>query len=414
MTNVSADARSEMVAQIVSELRGQILIPGRPSVVTIVRSAFYHDVVELRGRAQNYNWLGINIVDWGEHHKRFLPPKILAQLGHFRFTGPEYEPYWEAAKDFSKELLSHLSRELGVVAVLAANFDYAVDEGLRRACRELPIPFVVLNREIPILKSEREFYHSYYRNFPARPIVDGTAVGSELTKQELIDANVLPADHIRVTGFPRLDPWINYLRNEPASEELTSIVLLSYTDPDYRAGNNYWEMIHLFAAASQRHANQSTRFIVKCKDSGDQMDSEKLARGAPIDKLEFTHRSTFKEIAQARVVIGYNSLAFAEALLSRASLLTPQWGPCHTSESDQLFWRENPAHRAQITFLEGPEHLAARIDAAVAGERAVVDIDARIKLLQEIIHFDPRRPASLAVEAFVDHYVMQRRQGFVD
>ena len=414
MSDADADWRTQLAPRIVSELRGHILLPGRPSVLTIIRSAFFHDIEELRARAPNYNWLGMQILDWGDYHKRFLPSEILGQLGQFRFTGPEHEPHWQAAKDFSMDLLSHLSRELGVVAVLAANFDYAVDEGLRRACRELPIPFVVLNREIPILKSEREFYHSYYRNYPGRPVVDGTAVGSELTKQELIDAEVLPGEHIRVTGFPRLDPWISYLKTPPASEELNSIVLLSYTDPAYLAGNNYHEMLHLFAAASQRHADRGVRFIVKCKDPGDQQIGERLLRGAQTGKLEFSYQSTFSQVSRARLVIGYNSLAFAEALLSQASLLTPQWGPCHTSESDQLFWRENPVHGAQITFLESPEHLAACIDAAVAGERAVVDVDARIKLLQEIIHFDPRRPASLAVEAFVDHYVMQRRQCFVD
>lgn len=404
---LSADVRQTLLEQIRTIIANQVNLPDRPVVFNILRPGFQHDIVELRRRAKHFNWCGVPIEEWASVHRLMMPAKLNNQLSAFIFADSEHEPFWRAAEDFAMELLTTINEHFTLAAVMSANFDYGVDEGLRRACRKLPFPFVALNRELAVLKCHFDSNQSYYRDYRWRPAIDGVAVGSELARRELVDFGVLRDEQVQITGFPRLDPWIDRLQS-PSSGEFRSIVLLSYAHPDYLSGENFAETLNLFADVSTSHGAQDFNFIVKCKDVQDSQAIAELLKGR-VHRLNLTYHSTYQALGNARCAIGLNSLSLVEALLSRAKILVPQWGGARGPEDQQAFWRENPEHRRHITFVESANHFTALLRQVMMDNHADIDVDGRVKLVQGFVEFRTDGTAAAAVENFVQHFVDRRR-----
>lgn len=394
--------------QLATFLKAQVKYRGRPSVVCMIRDGFDHDVTELRARTKRYNWLRLPAVTWHNFVVALgMPPILMRQFGSFDYRAPEFDADWEKAENFCVGLLQLLQREVGVAAFMAANFDYGLDEGVRRACAKLPIPFLTLNREIPLFQFQSNFTNDHYRGYVGRPLVDAVAVGGKLARDELVDWKILDSNQVHITGFPRLDSRVDFLHAPPPAERNT-ILLFTYRDPDYLAGNNFNEALAGFAAAAERHPH--INFVVKCKHKNDGNDVRDLLRSTPSHRLQVSHEPATKFLGAARAVMGFNSLSIVESLVSNAEVLVPQWGDTRTSQENQIYWREDPLHRRNITFLDSREDLDNALDRIARGETSEpFDMSERIALVQNFVHFDPERRASEAVEDFVDHYVKRRR-----
>jgi hypothetical protein len=289
-----------------------------------------------------------------------------------------------------------------LAAIISAAFDYGFEEGLRRACAKSGIPFLVLYREVGILPRHWESNKNYYKTYTLRPDVKGIAVGGRSASEELIENRVFPSEKVFITGFPRLDPWVDRLQNPVADAARDGIVFLSYADQGYLGGESFREMLLIFASCAERHLASGVRFIVKCKHIADREDVRKLLPPGAERFLDLSIEPVSLVAPRARVVIGYNSLALLESLLAPVRILVPQWGDARRPRDDQTFWREDPEHRKHICFLFDREHFEAEIEAAVDG---TVDLDfdmpARIGLLQQYLDFSPGEYATVRLEQFV-------------
>jgi hypothetical protein len=391
-----------------SSLKPMIRHPELPTVLCMDRPGFDHDITELKRRGKRYNWIPFPALVWHRLVQLAGVPKThLRQLGEWDHRAPEFEQGWKIAEALSIEILERLHSDIRLAAVMAANFDYGIDEGLRRACTHLPVAFVTLNREVPLFQHQSNFNHAHYRGYIGRPIVDGVAVGAASAYNELVDWNILRADQVHITGFPRLDTRIDFLRH-PDTTERDSILLLTYRDPDYLAGRNCNEAIDFFAAAAARHP--SITFVVKCKDENDAQSVQELLKGRN-HRLVLSSRSAADHLPSARAVIGFNSLALVESLVSAAEVLVPQWGEARTSRENQIFDRGDTFHRGHVTFLESREQFDRTIDRICEDGSRPVDLDGRVRLLQQILHFDPTRTATESVEEFVSHCIGLHQSG---
>jgi hypothetical protein len=398
------------IADIVAFLKDQVRHPELPSVFCMIRDGFEHDVTELRQRSRRYNWLRLPAVSWHNVQVALGSPAVLSgQFYNFDFRAPEFDAYWQKTETFCITLLKILQREVKLAAIMAANFDYGIDEGLRRACTKLPIPFLTLNRELAILKRHFDSNNSYYRNYKYPPIIDATAVGSEMAHFELVEWGVLRPDQVHRTGLPRQDP-LRELLNDPSPPALNTIVLFNYLHPDYLGGHTFDESLETFVAAADRHPHIT--FVVKCKHRNDSEAVKAMLQATPAHRLTISTDSSASVLRVARAAVGLNSMAMVEALLSNAELLVPQWGEARGPEEDQAFWRENEFHRKHVTFLDSRAHLDQAIDRIATGNwKSPADMGGRIALLQQFLHYDPDRSASEAVEDFVDLYVKRRQAG---
>ena len=398
------------------ELKARVKDPSRPTVLCLHRDQFASDLRELcrTGERFSYSILEVSVLNYMQSG---LIPQHLPRQESF-YTIPEYDEQRAAVTEVGMRLLITLGQHLNLVGIMAANWDYWTDLGLRYAAKRLSIPFLILNRENYILSREIDEAPDFFRKeYLFRPDVDGVAVGGNLTRDVFVTSHVVDPSLIHTTGLPRYDPWIDVLKQPLDWSARNEITLITYTDASYGGGDQFPQMLAQFVALAARHRDTPVRFVVKVKHLFDLDEINKLLAAFPDHGVVLSSEPIVQALQRSRAVIGYNSMALVEALLSGANVYVPQWGATKIGQKDQFFWREDPEHRRHVTFLESPEHFAQLMDAEVAGTAPRHD-DRREKvaLFQQFLAFDPDVSATTKVEDFIarsiaDYWTRTIQQG---
>lgn len=372
--------------------------PALPSVLCLSRPQFSSDLYALRksGFSSRYGWLELQSRYLTEVQSEWVLPQLQVQ----RYDqGPQGEEGWTRCAEFGEALLKKLRTRTDLVAVMSANFDYWIDEGLRRACKALGIPFLILLREVCLCRSIAD---SHYRTYTFRPDVDGVAVAGETTKDMLLKWRLAQENKIFVTGLPRFDWW---LRKEIQPWPRECIVLFTFAGSDYLAEETFYETLEQFVYASIRHKDRNIDFVVKCKHDPDRAGMEMvLASRFPDHNITLVVQTVFPGLlGMARGIIGFNSLAMVESCLSQAPLYNPYWGDATTP--DQVFTPADHEAAKHITFLRSPAALAATLDRlAAARPEPAHDPEQRLAIVQRYIDFAEDRPATPRIDDFVDAF----------
>jgi hypothetical protein len=375
--------------------------PSLPSVLCINRVQFASDLHAIAGAGykSRYNWLEIAAHDMTALQREWVPEHLQTQRYE---QAQESEDVWARSAAFAEELLRRLRDEVRLVAVMSANFDYWVDEGLRRACRTLGIPFLVMMREVCL---ERKFFDDFYSKYSFQPDVAGVAVAGELTKDVFVKWGVLPADIVVTTGLPRFDWWLN--PPPPPERPRDSIILFTFADPEYFGEETFYDVFCEFVAASNRHKGGDVDFILKCKHPDDLADMENLQQAVfPKHNILYSLETRPPRLlTNARGVIGYNSLVLVETLLSQVPIYDPCWGDA--AQANQLFFPDDPLASGQVSFLRSPAELAAALDkmATTKPDSSFCDRDRRLALVQRYVDFRWDKSSAERVDAFVDRFV---------
>lgn len=399
---------SKAAADLLDLIRAKNRHPERDaSVLCISRAQFIVDIHALNKYSAKYNWLRVSMADLDRVQRPWLIPGAMDQDTHWTHGDERYRPGWNKCQALAERILLALVQD-GLVAVMSANFDYGQDHGFRLACAKLGIPFLVLLREHYQWPSEIEIGRAYYRPGSYRPLVQGVAVAGRSTK-DLLDAwDGLDPENIRITGFPRLDTWLDLRRNPPAGPR-DRIVLLGYT-LQYLEVNSFDEALAEFEAAAERHRGKPLEFVIKCKDEASWAYVQaRLKPDTPVKGVVLVALHTVLD--RARCVIGYNTMGLFEGLLSDAFVIVPQWGGAAGDPDTQLFSRDDPTLTGHVNFAMSREDFVCMLDRAADGTLPPQDQAGRLAIVQHHILYDPDEPAAVRVERFVDHYVNAAFEG---
>jgi hypothetical protein len=239
----------------------------------------------------------------------------------------------------------------------------------------------------------------------------GLAVFSEATKGAFAPGFDDPGD-IWVTGAPRYDRWLD-LRSLPESER-NHLSLITFNDPGYMATQAFVEVTEVFdrVARAERSANRT--WMVKCKKRGDRDEILERLGTTGDSPLTFEYDVPLFELyPRSRVVVGYNSLALVEAMLTDAPVVVPCWGETRAPRKDLLLDYDDVLTQSVVTFARSPEELASLLTRTARGEALRTGTpEQRRALFDAHLHMPaPGTTASGAVERFVRHYIERSRSG---
>ena len=383
-------------------------VPGKTTVLCLERSQFIKDIEELRSRT-SLNWVTLSAVQLRAQQERWVPEADRLQ-GSFStwLKEPRAAHLRPILECFGVALLQEAQRTMQIDAVVAANIVYWQDEAMKVACRSLGIPFLVLCRENYTIPWTVPWHHDFLAQTRFRFEGAGMAVFSEATKRA-VAPSFDSSDDIWVTGAPRYDRWLD-LPARPDGEK-KHISLITFNDPGYMAVNTFLETAAVFDRMARADTQHALTWLVKCKKRSDK--AEVLASlGAKADvHLKFEYDTPLFELyPRSRIVIGYNSLAMVEAMLTDAPVVVPCWGEARAERKNLLLDYNDPLTQRVITFAQSPEDLANLIDRAARGEKLLVGSpEDRRALFEAHVHLPGAdggpATASAATEAFVRHYV---------
>lgn len=411
--NAITPQRFKSAARIGYELANKIDWPDfqadRPTILCIRRSQFVKDVEELR-RLNTFNWAGLSTVQVKRCQLPWVP---VADRKQTFFSGilqqddkREMRAQLEA---FAISLLQAPSAQgRPISAVLSANIDYWQDEALKLACQRLGIPFLVLCRENYTIASATKLRRDRILAAKFRFTGAGVAVFSEASRQTLLDA-VDNADDIWVTGAPRYDVF-----NRPVvgDVERDHLALIAFNEPGYQAAETFLEVARIFNQAARASPNGSVSWLIKCKKKNDMTNL--AAKLGPADSAAVTlvHDMPLPQLYQrSHAIVGYNSLAVAEAMLTMTPVILPYWGETRVAREHLLIDPEDPLTRSVANVATSPEAFRALLARAASGEPLPVGTEAaRRELFARHLYFTSSGSAA-EVDRFVRYYLDRSRGG---
>ncbi|CAN5368995.1 hypothetical protein BH23GEM2_BH23GEM2_21300 [soil metagenome] len=377
---------------------------GRPTVVCLMRDLFSKDVEQLRLRG-SYNYVCV-LGGLTRLQMPFFPPAMRIQTTYQTYTGPDRTNAIALAMAFAAEVLRLIGRKQPVTAVMSANVDYWQDLGFKLVCREQGVPFLALSREHPVVAHALGTAIEWYGDTGFAFEGNGVAVAARASVDMLVTGNALDEEDVVITGLPRLDAWRDVDTTIPMEHRRT-VTLLSFTK-GYYADDTFVDVLASFAEAARGLAATPFRFVVKCKSYEDYLAvTEMLPRNKPSNVEVVYNEPLFSVLPQSRLVIGFNSLAMAEAALSRAPLCVPFYDQCRRDRSEVMFHPGEPSHQQAITFPASPEELAQCITQHCSGSPRLLDADAAEAIASEFFYWPPDSTITEAVERFIRQYARQ-------
>ncbi len=365
-----------------------------PGVLCLDRQNFTRDIGELRARTR-LNWHALRHKLLGIVQMPWTPERAQRQMYYWGEGGEDIARARDRAAGIFERFLAGAKQRFGVDAVLSANCDYWQDEAMRMAGRNLGIPFLVLSREHYITSAKMAERVRRYRESGFRFTGTAVAVFGPATRATMLDAGVCDPGRVVLTGAPRLDAW----RGNPAASG-EGVLLFSFCRVQYGAPECAGETLEVLNALGR----EGMRVTVKCKNEedrglvlarlGGKADGARLTLGHPVESL----------IQGARVVVGYNSLAILEALLSGAEVVVPSWGDAALRPAERMLDPDNPACRGVVHFAESPDALAQMVRKLAGRVAGPAGRERRMELFRQYCHYPADTTCSEEVEAFVRRF----------
>jgi hypothetical protein len=389
------------------------LVPGRINVLCLERSQFIKDIEELR-RLTDISFVTLNAVRLKRRQEVWVPEGLRQQAFFSSFLKEDRCRQIRATlTEFGSAILTEARRHGPIDAVASANIDYWQDETMKLGCNALGIPFLVLCRENHTIPWTSPWKHEHIAKSKFRFEGAGTAVFSQATKDAYAPA-FGNTDDLWITGAPRYDRWLD-LKPLPDSAK-DHVSLVTFNDPGYAAVNVFTEVARVFEQVARAESSRGLTWLVKCKKKGDR--DETLERLGQVDapNLRFEYETPLFELfPRSRAVVGYNSLALLEAMLTDAPVVIPCWGETRPPRQDVLLDYNDPLTRRVASFAATPEELRDLLIRAARGEKLKTGTaEERRALFAANIHVPEKGTASRKVQDFIAHYVARARRREAD
>jgi hypothetical protein len=376
--------------------------PGRPTVLCLKRATFIKDVREARSRTE-LNLVTARATRIKTIQENWVPPEWRIQSYFTDLLNREMADFRPYLQRFGEAFVQAAMAAHPVDAVMAGNTDYWQDEAVRLGCKALNIPFLVLCRENYTIAQDRSNVLNHYTKARFHYSGAGVAVYSEISKATMDRIGAYPKDAIWVTGAPRFDHW-HQIQSLPESER-NCITLVSYAHKIYDAMQNFRETAEIFSEYASREP--SLRFVVKLKKKNEDEDAFALYPQLREARVELTADWSLLDLyPKSRAVIGCNTLAVVEALLSDAAVVVPAWADALANPNTCLYHWSVPEHAKCIYFPRSALEFRGLMERAIAGTLPPLGTpEERLACFNDHIAFSRDRSASQKLEAFVRHFV---------
>ncbi len=382
--------------------------PGRPTVLCLSRSHFFRDIAQLR-RLTNINWIEIRSKYISIMQSDLVDMKKLpiekAQTFYCASQHPDVVAARKLTDAWGAKMLARLRSAIRFDAVMTANTDYALEDGIKNACVHAGVPFLVLSKEHYVSGWLKDLRVGDYTRAGFKFNGDGVALFGDYTIPTLTETGACPREKIVVTGPPRLDVW----RDVKLAEHGRNYITLISFSKGYVVESSFTETLHAFARASAANTNPEVEFIVKCKNGDDKKQVVRALQDTPQHRLKIVIGTPLHEIlAQSRLVMGLNSLALLEALLSGAKLCLPHWGDARRDSHDLVLDPADPSVAACATFVPSPQEFERLLLDYSLKADPLPDPQPRWDILRRFFHLPKETSCSAEVERWVLSHLSQR------
>ena len=379
---------------------------GWPTVLCFDRALFTKDITELKRRTE-INWPTIHTKLVKAPQERWVPHRLQRQTFFANDLNTTAIHLREPLREFATAFLTEANRRSRIDAVMAANTDYWQDESMRLAARDLGIPFLVLSRESYGIGRGRRYVTSVYDRAKFRFVGTGCAVASATCESFMSALPAMQGVTVRATGWPRYDLWSDYADRSEA--ERRTVTLMAYGDPiqvQYAAGN-FADVLKVFVASARAQLNeppeQRLRYVIKLKKANEDGYIRDLVPDIDRVGIEIVSQTPLPElISESRAVIGYNTLAVLEALLSNCAVIVPFWGDAERNVSDSLLHPDVADDERVCYFPRSAAAFKDLSDQIVAGTlKPKANRDDRLARFSRHSEMRSDRSSSLRVQDFV-------------
>lgn len=376
------------------------------TVLCISRDYFSKDISELRKRS-SLNYISIQ-GGYTRLQGMFFPKDMQIQTYYQRLEGPEYDLAIQRATDFAHRIIAGVSKRTKVDAILSANFDYWQDAGFKHASKALGIPFLVLSREHITAPNVFDTFVSRQVKAGYKFQGNGIAVAGRTTYDAIKSVpRIIGADDVWITGFPRLDMWREIDTSIPLNER-PYITLITYTK-NYHADENFIDVVTWFARLAAADSSRQVEFVVKLKNYDDQLEVFNILQNEDTSHLRFTYERSLPELlTKSRLVIGFNSLAVVEAVLARATLVTPIWGVKSNDLKNTMYDLGNAEVKKIINMAESTEDIRRQVEKAISNRHQMISERQALEFANHYFYILGESTASERVEEFILNYVVKR------
>jgi hypothetical protein len=161
----------------------------------------------------------------------------------------------------------------------------------------------------------------------------------------------------------------------------------------------------VFPELASKHPN--LRFILKLKKDNEAEDAFSLSPALRDSKVELIADWPLVDLyPRSRAIIGCNSLAIAEALLSNAAVIVPAWRDALKNPETCLYHFTVPEHRRCMYFPRSPEEFRELMERVLANQLPPLGTpEERLACFNEHVAFSHEATASQKVEAFIRHFI---------
>lgn len=378
---------------------------GQPTVLCLDRALFRADIEELRKRTA-FNWVKVGATAVKHHQEPWVAEPLRLQTYFTNWLETRCARLKPGLEAFGTAFLEAARRRHPIDAVMSGNMDYWQDDAIKLGCKKLGIPFLVLSRENYTKAVDADIMFQRFSDAKFKYGGDGVAVFAPETKRVMDDSGCFPPNAVWVTGAPRFDNWME-IGPVPDSERVY-MTMLSYADPVYMAPQNFAETLRLFAEAARASSDPTLKWRIKVKKPS---EIEHVVAAMPAIEsypLEIVWDFPLTQLyPRSRIIIGYNTLAAAEGLLTETPVAIPCWGDARRNAEETLINYADPADAGVAYFPASPEELTALIDRA-----ARADLPACGTAKERIARFGrhiamPDGGSCHAVAAFIEHFLKQ-------
>ncbi len=272
-----------------------------------------------------------------------------------------------------------------IECILTPNYEQGITSVFHKYAQIENIGIVAFHYEHPVIAVSVRSSENCFREYSCKAL-DGLKIllWHESAKKMLVDTDYATQGNTIVSGPPRFNRWFDII-NIPNTEK-KYITLLSFPGYDYFAPFTYADAVLAFQKAANVHKNYT--FVVKCKDGWHVSQTLRIINDDSSNIVLSTDIDMIDLLSQSKVIIGFNSLSFLEALLAQAHLILPYWGD---SKHDPYLLQVNPQDpEAQeiIDVANSREHFAELLEQRITGDDYQGDIKKRIEYLNKYIYFD--------------------------
>ena len=260
--------------------------------------------------------------------------------------GSEIAKQREAYRGFLKKFLPLFLHRLAVDVVVNSDARYRREADFVRVATQIGVPQVCYYREA-LYMQPAHFKHAVDRHRLLGPFYSRfIAVQNAVARKTFVDANICPPENIIIRGCPRMDDFIEKVKNQetcPTSSNGKQVTFFSCPRGAQLKDLSYFSFLEaslavIRAFARLAVAHPDIHFVIKMKDMhlkgpkngqmGDYMREIEQSAKRPFDSLlnvEFcTERMAAQEIIlTSDVVCGMQSTTVLEAAIAGKPIILP-------------------------------------------------------------------------------------------